>query len=235
MYYKNIFYNFFNIIFGKNITCYNCGITVLRNDEYMLCDKCYIDFINEKNCYYFSFEPANNYAEFNLKRNINPENSEVFSLFEFNGIARKLLLDLKFNYQKENSKIIANTISHEVGKLNFDLISCVPISKSSMLERGFNQSLLIAQELSRIVGIPYDETILTRSKNNKHQVGLSKKDRILNIKDSFKANRNIKNKKILVIDDILTTGATIFNCRKVLLEAGAIPLFFTVCYTELID
>ncbi len=233
--YKKAFYKLVDIIFPKNITCYNCGINILYGNEYILCNKCYVDFLNEKTNYYFSFASTSDHAEFTLQRNLSIKDSEIISLFKFEGIARKLLIDLKFNFQKENAIIIANALAYEASKLDIDLITCVPISKSSMLERGFNQSLLIATELSKIIGVPCNDSILYRKKDNKHQVGLSKKERLENTKDIFKTSGNLNNKKILVIDDILTTGATTYNCKKVLLKANATPVFLTVCYTEVID
>ena len=103
----------------------------------------------------------------------------------------------------------------------------VPLSKQRMLERGFNQANVIAELLSRRSGIPVDPFSLSRTNHSSiHRVGMDEKARDLSVKDSFAVVRPklIVGQKILLIDDVLTTGATVSYCAKALKKAGAVEV-----------
>jgi ComF family protein len=107
------------------------------------------------------------------------------------------------------------------------LLVPVPLSKLRMLERGFNQADVIANVLGRRFGISVDSNSLSRIKHSSiHRVGMDEKARDLSVKDSFSVVRSklIKDKKILLIDDVLTTGATVSYCAKALKKAGAVEV-----------
>lgn len=118
-----------------------------------------------------------------------------------------------------------------------DLIIPTPIHWKTKFLRGFDQSILIAEELSQLIKIKLEKNVLIKRKQTKKQSIQSYKDRFINIKDSFliKNNDIIKNKNILLIDDIITTGATSNECAKLLKKNGAkvvklFTLFTTVLY-----
>ena len=103
-----------------------------------------------------------------------------------------------------------------------DLITYVPSSFINYKKRGYNQVKVIASFISNEINIPY-KRLLYKKKNTLDQIGLSGLDRWKNIKGSFgyfKFN-NIKDKKILLIDDVFTTGATVYYCAAKLKEMGA--------------
>lgn len=109
---------------------------------------------------------------------------------------------------------------------NLQLIP-VPLYRKRFLERGFNQSELLAQILNQI--IPNAElvpNVLVRKKNTASQMTLNKKERIRNIQGAFKCNNQelIKNKRVLIIDDVLTTGSTIKEAALVLRKAGCLEV-----------
>ena len=106
---------------------------------------------------------------------------------------------------------------------SYDYITAVPIHKKKLKVRGYNQAELLAEYISEQINIPYC-TILKRTVNTKPQNALSKKERVTNIKNAFSLidNIDIKNKSILIVDDIFTTGTTINECCKVLKKAGAL-------------
>ena len=90
-----------------------------------------------------------------------------------------------------------------------------------MKKRGFNQCEIIARKLGEKLDLPVYSDIV-KIKNTKEQKALSKEERFINIKGAFKVknSNNIKNKKIILIDDVITTGATLLECEKVLKENG---------------
>lgn len=103
-----------------------------------------------------------------------------------------------------------------------ELIVPVPIHKSRLRKRGFNQALLLAEELSKYVNIP-TEDILLRARRTKSQTALNRVERKENIKDAFalKEGAKVKGKAVILIDDVCTTGATLEECARVLKKAGA--------------
>ena len=105
----------------------------------------------------------------------------------------------------------------------FALILSVPLHPQRLRQRGFNQSLLLARRISRRHSIPLDFTALHRIRHTQPQTQLSGYERQKNIRGAFEVRRPevIAEKHILLIDDVFTTGATVQECSRVLLKAGA--------------
>jgi len=154
-------------------------------------------------------------------------------MFVYNEFIKKSLFGLKFFKH--------TWIGHEYGKLlgeyyinqdlgEIDFIVPVPLHKFRNLERGYNQAEIIANSLGTSIEKPMISQCLKRNKNTKPQKDLSDKQRPLNMLKAFKVNNKyinvIKNKKILLVDDIYTTGSTIDGCAKVLIDSGASEVYF---------
>ena len=105
---------------------------------------------------------------------------------------------------------------------NFDLIIPVPMFKTKKLKRGYNQTELLGKNLSKKLGLEYLEDVLVKIKENRTQSLVLKNERKQNVKNVFKIKNPfyIKNKKIILVDDIYTTGATIDECTKLLKKSG---------------
>jgi ComF family protein len=101
----------------------------------------------------------------------------------------------------------------------------VPLHWTRLWQRRFNQSSVLAQAISKISGVPAADHLLVRARATPPQFGLARKDRAKNVQGAFqvpKAQRiAAKGKKLVLVDDILTTGATVDACTKALLRAGA--------------
>lgn len=151
---------------------------------------------------------------------------EHFYLFLYTGIMREKILQYKFKEQTYLANMILEfCIKNE--KLyrffkKYDIICSVPISKSRKRKRGYNQSELIAKKISKITLLHFEKNIIMKVKNNTPQSKLNKKQRQENVKNVYKIQnqQKIKNKNILLFDDIYTTGATVNECAKVLKNAG---------------
>ena len=104
----------------------------------------------------------------------------------------------------------------------YDIILVVPISKSRKKERGYNQSELVAKGISKIISVKIEKNKLYKIKDIPPQSTLNKEQREENVKKAYKVKNieKIQNKKILIIDDIYTTGNTVNECAKTLVEAG---------------
>ena len=107
--------------------------------------------------------------------------------------------------------------------LDFIIIS-IPTSKEHVTKRGFNPSKIIAQKISELLQIPYKDSVLEKTKNTPPQKTLSRTKRLENVKHSMRLNRKYNNalhgKSVIVIDDIVTTGATLAEAKRELLKNG---------------
>lgn len=150
--------------------------------------------------------------------------NELIYAFKYEGLIRKLILDYKFNdkpYIKNTLvEILLNNekIFEKIKK--YDTIIPVPISSKRKKERGYNQSLLIANEIAKRTKINIVNNCLIKTKNIVEQSKLNKEERIKNIDGVYKLENSqlIKNKSILLIDDIYTTGSTVNECCKTIMK-----------------
>jgi len=102
-----------------------------------------------------------------------------------------------------------------------DAIVPVPLTAKGLKQRGFNQSLLIARVVSKKTGTPLNIDTLLKIRETPPQVGLSASERHKNLAGAFTAKGHLKGSRILLVDDVVTTGATAAACSKALLKAGA--------------
>ncbi|GAA0110074.1 ComF family protein [Clostridium tertium] len=152
------------------------------------------------------------------------EESKILSYGYYSGVMKKLILEFKYNKNFLAGNILADYLCELINENNIDVdaILFIPSSKKALKDRGFNQCEFMAQKLSRTLNIPIYSDII-KVKNIKEQKTLSKEDRFKNIEGAFgiKSNKNIKNKNIILIDDVITTGATLLECEKLLKKSGA--------------
>jgi ComF family protein len=104
-------------------------------------------------------------------------------------------------------------------------VTCVPISKNKRLERGFNQCELVIDEMEKVStdeNIIFNKNCLKIFRETEDQIGKSKSERIKNLKGAFVADESlVRDRNIFIIDDVVTTGATLLEARRALIEAGA--------------
>ncbi|WP_371218649.1 ComF family protein [Orientia tsutsugamushi] len=125
-------------------------------------------------------------------------------------------------------------VRYQYNILSADYIIPVPIHRFKLLLRGYNQAQVLGKYLSDIAKLPIKSNILIKYKWTKSQTKLTKKERIKNISGSFRINNSeiIKNKKIILLDDVVTTGTTVNLCTKLLKNAGAKSVFvLCIAYT----
>ncbi len=162
--------------------------------------------------------------------NININNmyfDEHIYLFKYEEIIRKLILNYKFNEKDYIYKIFIQILKNNkkiyCKMKKYDIIIPVPISNKRLKTRGFNQSALIGRNIADFLDLEYNENVLFKIRNNNTQSSLNREEREKNVKGvySIKGQLIIKNKEILLIDDIYTTGNTVNECSKILKENGA--------------
>lgn len=149
-------------------------------------------------------------------------------MFKYEDIVRSNIIKYKFGEQNYRFRGFVNFMQKDKKICGFlkkyDIIIPVPISKKRKRQRGYNQSELIVNELKKQMSdIKVITNVLYKIKNTAPQSSLNKEQRMYNLKNAYKVENQeiIKNKKILLFDDIFTTGSTVEECAKVLKKAGA--------------
>lgn len=143
----------------------------------------------------------------------------------FEGAYRNAIHRLKFRGKRGLSEPIGRLMA-EAAELQetFDYVVWVPLSRKGKRRRGYDQSELLAKSAARALGIPV-LPVLEKTRETKTQHELSRKEREKNVTDCYEVNpkysKNIRGKNLLLVDDIITTGATLQECAFVLYEAGA--------------
>ncbi len=150
----------------------------------------------------------------------------LFAAAPYRGILRVSFLNHKFFRQEAFYEIFAGflirAIEPVIGQLQIDLVLPVPLSAARMRERGYNQAGLLARNLAAHFEIDYTENAVFRIRNTAKQSLLLPHERQKNVENAFLADREkVAGKRILLIDDIFTFGATMDACAKSLLDAGA--------------
>lgn len=145
------------------------------------------------------------------------------SAVKYDGIVRESFLRYKFsgykNYAEAYAQIILNQID-DIKGIGYDAITWSPISKMRRRKRGYDQSRLIAESLAKSLNIPYVQ-LLVKTKHTKAQsLMTTSKDRADNVRGVYKYNNRIKGKydRVLLLDDIITTGSTMNECIRILNE-----------------
>ena len=148
------------------------------------------------------------------------------SLYLYEGAAREAVHALKYNYVSALAQPMARLMAAYVEEeevIEADLLAAVPLYVRRQRLRGYNQSLLLARELSRLCGLPLAERGLARRRNTPPQARSADAEaRKRNVADAFVADRRrVEGKRVLLIDDVMTTGATLDACAGALRQAGA--------------
>ena len=153
--------------------------------------------------------------------------NESMHILKYNEMIRQRLIEYKFQDKSYMYKTFAKIILKNKKVCGFlekyDIIIPVPIHKKRRLKRGYNQTELIAKEICKNISLELKTDVLIKQKNIKAQSELNKNERKQNIKNAFEIKNinEIIDKKILLFDDIYTTGSTVNECSKILKKAGA--------------
>ena len=208
--------------------CLNCG-TALEIDEIAVCKHCEMTTLNDL----FAspmLKYEGNVIEQRLMGLIPFETASSLMPFETNTLSQQLIHDLKYNNYQSIGTLLGKAIASQIQQSNrytqFDYIVPLPLHYKRVKQRGYNQSELIANEVSRQLGVPLNTTNVYRTRNNESQTQKSLTERIENVKDIFALHDYtlFADKTILLIDDVITTGSTIIACCKVLQNSPNIKI-----------
>ncbi|MBE6810778.1 MAG: ComF family protein [Ruminococcaceae bacterium] len=220
---KNFLKSQLSAIYPKKCIC--CSELIDENSY--LCEKCEasIERNTEDICLYCGFEGADCVCKYNVYRF-----KQLLCVFKNCGLAQKAYYNYKFYKKQHYSEFFAlemcAAIKKHFGDIKFDFVCSVP----SYINKGYDHSGFLTEIIAENLNLIYEKNILSCVKRVKKQHKSSIKERITNTEGKYRCNYSIKDKNVLLIDDIKTTGATLDECAKELLFAGASSVY---CVTVL--
>lgn len=157
--------------------------------------------------------------------------TKALALFRMEGTAEDVIRRYKYRNHPEYARALGQLASSKLKELNvkIDMIVPTPLHWTRYLWRGFNQAELLSIAISEHSGVPV-RTALRRVKRTKQQARLKREERLKNIHKAFSAidSTIVKNRAILLVDDVMTTGSTLSSAAKALLKAGASDVYVLV-------
>jgi ComF family protein len=236
---KTLFKNFADL-FIKSLYpscpyCPSCG-KILFGDEYVICNKCAKIIFSPP---LYSCKICGRAVKGGEICNICYENKYSYDrgvcLFVYDKYTSPIIYSIKYGNNTDLAQRLGALLYYDIKRKSdilsdTDIIIAVPMHRDRLNMRGYNQAERIAYGLSSESGIEKRDDILIKTAATADQIGLKKSEREKNLKESFEVAdpKYIKNKNILLIDDVLTTGATIDACSGVLKKHGANKVFFAI-------
>ncbi|MFH1771855.1 MAG: ComF family protein [Candidatus Omnitrophota bacterium] len=218
---------------AKNIffppVCFSCSRKITKG---LLCLGCYqkIEFIKPGGCR-FCLEPLKSNKKGLCRECAKdpPAYSRLISIAYYKNPLINLIRSFKYkNYDflaRYLSNLIIESLKKESGLLGkYDFITSVPMHPFKHTQRGYNQAELLAKEIGKSFKMPYENDIIVEHSFKHSQATLKGTQRRDNVKNAFSAKSSVKGKKIIIVDDIFTTGATIKACACALSEKGTLDI-----------
>ncbi len=209
------------LFFPSKIKCIVCGAELPKDTVYGLCDKCSLS-INEKFCLHCgrSIKNQADYCDYCKENSYSFDKARAPLIYE--NEVRTLVHRLKYGNAKYLAREMAEILAdlYFDGGLDADVVTFVPMHPIAQKERGYNQAEEIAKEFSKIISVPL-VCALERTKHTKHFAKMGKEERAEAIKDLYAITNKecVKDKRVILIDDVFTTGSTSNECSKLLKRA----------------
>lgn len=226
---------FFDLIYPSNIYCINCGNIIDDSRPYALCDICVrtLKWAGGKTCSRCGRALQDDYGLELCTDCLDTAHvfDKGFTCVEYGAAERELLHRFKYKEQAYLGRKLAEIMYDRIRieELVPDLIIPVPMHRRKEKKRGYNQAAVLASNLAKYTGLPYDGTLLVRTVETEAMSRLGALGRRRNIREVFSVpgtkKGRLAGKTILLVDDIYTTGSTADACSQVLLEAGAAGIF----------
>ncbi len=184
-----------------------------------ICPKCGILFKSNKGKDHLCSKCAGKSHSFDKARSVGP----------FEGTLRKAIHDLKYSNKSMLADPLGKILAAYAGLMlnikDYEIILPVPLHFLRLRERSFNQSLMLSRRVGKIWNIPVNAESLKRLRQTKPQTSLSHEERHKNVRGAFSFEGNdVRGKKVLLVDDVYTSGSTVDECARVLKKHGALKV-----------
>lgn len=214
----NIFSGLINLIFP--ISCLGC-----KQPNVWLCPKCQAKIIiNKKTFCPICQHPQSDWQLCKRCQKNRSLNGVLIASSYQQPLLQKIIHCYKYQYVKSLDQILGEVLNSFLVEFPLDpglILTSLPLHRQRQKLRCFNQAEEVAKYVADSQQLIFDPDLLRRTKNTKSQAKLNKKQRAENIKSAFRLNRGCYGKKIMIVDDIFTTGSTLNECAKQLKLAGA--------------
>ena len=212
-------------------SCFSCGGEVSAHNE--MCGSCWrsLNFITAPLCELCGFLFAHGLSAGSSLcggcMRHTPNFDLARSVLSYNDASRRLVLGLKYGDRSEGMRTYAKWLAGTAGSAvnGADAVVPVPLHPLRLFRRRYNQAGLIARALARELGCRFDTGSLYRKKSTPSQAGLSRSKRFKNVRAAFAVRKGSKDaisgSHLVLVDDVMTTGATVETCARVLKRAGA--------------
>ncbi len=161
-----------------------------------------------------------------------------YAVWTYNDVMKKSVANFKYHGRKEYAAFyieeVVERYSDKIKRMKPDAIVPVPVHRSKYLERGYNQADILARGIGKMVGVPVVSDLLLRNKKTMPQKELSDIERLRNLTGAFRWNEAASRRygrdlaRLLLVDDIYTTGSTIEACTNILKSQGVLEVYFIV-------
>jgi len=223
--------DFFALIYPK--ICAACGKSLFKNEQ-DICTFCHFHLPKTN----FHLDIANPIEKIFWGR-INIYSAAAYYKFGKGGKVQHIMHQLKYKGQKELGITIGKFYGYDLKKSerfnSIDIILPVPLHPKKIKKRGYNQSALFAQGLSQSMNVPANFNVLSRSVNSETQTKKSRFSRWQNVETIFELTNStdLEGKHILLVDDVITTGATIESCAQTLQQISDVKISVaTIAYAN---
>lgn len=198
--------------------CVNCSRIIHQNMP--LCLVCF------GNLSFTHWELDNENPTFQLIENYVPiKNASSLLKYQFDSVSQKLIVSNKYYHQPKIGVFLADLAFPALQNHEFDLLLCIPSHQRTLRHRGYNQVTSFSKRLAELMELEFKPEILKRVKRRDSQVHRNWKERHSSLENAFQVSDEIKlYKKILLLDDVLTSGATISNCCMTILEKKSVDI-----------
>ncbi len=222
-----------DVFFPENFTCDICGIEIFNGDN--LCEKCRdtVKINNELTCPVCGRKTLSSRLCLECKAQP-PLYDKAVSPLVYSGGAQKLIAKFKHGQPYLKKYLARLMYAKSVSLTDAEAVCFVPMTRAAERDRGYNQSFLLAQELSEKMKLPLLKDAVKKIKKSASQKSLSRKERAENLKACFEADKSaVEGKTLILVDDVLTTGATADAVSAELKKCGAKKVYLvTVASVE---
>ena len=214
-----------NFLFPVNLTCNLCGREIFSGEHF--CEDCENQLPKNDQiiCNHCGRKVLNAEEYCNSCKGRETHFEKARSVFDYKEPIKGLIYQLKYNGKRYLAQIFASRMAmlYITNYYNCDFAVSVPMSEQRLKVRKYNQAHLLAECLCEKIGIPFEDDLILKIVETERQTGLSASVRKQNLKGTFKITdkKRVKDKRILLVDDVMTTGATVECISELLIKGGA--------------